>query len=45
MKDNMDADRQEQMREINNEVEAEVHKEYIERDREIYYERSAGYWE
>lgn len=45
MKDNMDADRQEQMREINNEVEAEVHREYIERDREIYYERSAGYWE
>lgn len=45
MENNSNSDRQEQMREIKNEVEADVHREYMEQDREIYWERSAGYWE
>lgn len=40
-----DADRSEQIREQQQEIEAERHQEYIETQREIQFERSCGYWD
>lgn len=40
-----DADQIEQIREQQQEIEAERHQEYIEAQREIQFERSCGYWD
>ena len=40
-----DADQIEQLREQQQEIEAERHQEYIETQREIQFERSCGYWD
>lgn len=40
-----DADQIEQLREQQQEIEAEIHQERMEVEREIQFERSCGYWD